>query len=133
MLSSARAVAARASAPLRSAASGSRGFAAAASAPPKVSPAAAHGHGAASHGHGHGHGHGPVDPALEMPWKFGEHPLKPRVRESWESIWWGGWVAVTAACVFVAAYGPNTSLRHWAREEALHSGFKVPDVQPDLE
>jgi hypothetical protein len=79
MLSSARTLAVRAAAaaPLR------RAFSAAASAPPTVSPSASaaaaassHGHGAAaaaSHGHGHGHGHGPVDPADELPWKFGEH------------------------------------------------------------
>jgi hypothetical protein len=60
-------------------------------------------------------------------------PLKPRVREDWETIWWGGWIASAAAFFFVAAYAPNTSLRHWAREEALHSGFKVPDVAPDLD
>lgn len=33
----------------------------------------------------------------------------------------------------VLVYGPNTSPTWWAREEALHTGFKVPEVQPDLE
>jgi hypothetical protein len=60
-------------------------------------------------------------------------PTKKRTRENWELPYYVGMGACVIAAYVVAAHGPNTSLVHWAREEALHTGFKAPEVAPDLE
>jgi len=70
--------------------------------------------------------------AYELPWKFGEDPTRIRKREGWEPYAWCV-LFCYGLFAFITIYGPNTSPYQWAREEALHTGFKVPDVAPDLE
>lgn len=64
------------------------------------------------------------------------HPPQPsvknRVREDWESHYIIGMSLFFLTSWFVATHGPDTSLSKWAREEALHTGFQVPQPQPDL-
>lgn len=42
-----------------------------------------------------------------------------------------------AICFFaiyvVSSWGPDTSLDKWAREEAIHTGFKAPEPAADLQ
>lgn len=60
-------------------------------------------------------------------------PSKDRVREDWEVPFIFGMSAFFVLSYVVLTQGPNTNIAWWAREEALHTNFKVPQPAPDLE
>lgn len=68
-------------------------------------------------------------------WLFGQDPSKPcndPVDRRLGLAYTIGMYGTLLWTIFMCYYKPNTSIRVWAREEALARGVFVPPVRPDL-